>query len=122
MDISTIHQRLENCPNNIYSAALDAIEKKIQHDLAKRAIEKAKAAVIIAKGNEAKNQSVLNAYVIMDKGVDEAEAKAIQANADYLMAEVLREKEQNVFDAVKKECNMLEAEMRNFGGRSQSNQ
>lgn len=122
MDISTIHQRLENGPNNIYRAALDAVEKKKQHDLAKRAIEKAKAAVIIAKGNEAKNQSVLNAYVIMNPAVDEAEANAIAKNADYLMAEALREKEQNVFDAVKKECNLLEAEMRNFGGRSQTNQ
>ena len=82
MDISTIHQRLENGPNNIYRAALDAVEKKKQHDLAKRAIEKAKAAVIIAKGDSAKNQTVLNAHVIMDKCVDEAEAKAIQANAD----------------------------------------
>lgn len=122
MDISTIHQRLENGPNNIYRAALDAVEKKKQHDLAKRAIEKAKAAVIIAKGDSAKNQTVLNAHVIMDKFVDEAEAKAIQANADYLMAEALREKEQNVFDAVKKEANLLESEMRNFGGRSPSNQ
>lgn len=112
MDLSTIHQRLEQGPSDIETAANAVVVAKRALDEAKKQVERAKASVTIREGSAAKNQSILNALVVMDPDVDQAEAAVIQKNADYLMAVARHERQKDEFDAVRKQANLLETSIR----------
>ena len=115
MDLSSIHESLAQGPALIEQAALKVSETRTALEQAKREVEKAKARATI-RNQDAKNQSILNAHVIMDPEVDAAEAQAIKCHADYLVAVSRHERAKDEFDSAKKNSNLLEAEMRSYQG------
>lgn len=120
MDLSTLHDRLSTGPSLIEKAAQDVSEKRKALDTAKKDLERSKALVIVREGGKAKNQSILNANVVMDPEVDKAEAKVIEAHANYLIAMSKHDRQKDDFDAAKKHSNLMEAEMRSFGSQRPS--
>lgn len=117
-DLSSIHQTLAETPSLIEQAANQVAEAKAALDKAKREAEKARAMATVNHQN-AKNQTILQALVDLDTGVDQAEAKVIEAHGAYLAAVAGHERAKDDFDAAKKESNLIEAEMRSFGSQRQ---
>lgn len=111
MELSTIHQRLSEGPSLIESAAQLVAERKRALDEAKRQVEKAKASAVL-QHQDAKNQSVLNAHVVNDPAVDAAEAEAIKAHGEYLVAVAKHDRQVNEFDAVRKQANLVDSSIR----------
>jgi hypothetical protein len=106
---------LETSADTIHANGRLMVDARKQLEIEEHNLDVAKAKAIL-EHQGAKNQTVLNALVVFDKGVQLAEIAVIQAKADFKVAELDWQKAENEFVAARKLAGMDASEMRALSG------